>query len=528
MSNIITSTIPGNLNTDGLYVDQIPPTPAIGTGAATGRIGISGPCNWGPIGQAIPFSNPATDGQAAFGNGTGLAHSLILAAMVASPECIDFLGTRVDDGTSTAAVIAMKDTLGSPATIITLTAKNTGSLPNPPNGVAASAFATLQSGTATGTPLVALAISFPGFTQEVYANVVAYATPGSGFDAPTYKANVLAAINGTAPNSSASPNWTASAGAGTAFPNTTATYSATGGTDGAGVTTSQLIGNPTLQTGIYAMSGQLSGGQLLVADLTDGSVSGTLTAYATTENCLVHMANTTSQTTAQDITFRAANNLSNASLVYSVDWDYMFDQFAGIQRLVNPSSKVAGVIAGQPAYMYPGNKPAGGVAGVTATERTKSPVQTAEGGQRETNGILYLTNNPNLFNQGTGYGLPHGIASDGVTLISDVRMLKKISFDMRPVLGPLVGLMQSTAVNDEIRKEANDRLDAYFLDLKTGSPRQIDDYQVILNATNNTVLTIGQGKLISAISVKTLAAVRYIVALLQVGSTVQLQIKTAA
>lgn len=519
---VITNTDPGNFTIDGIFVDQIPSTPSFVSPARSGRILVVGTGNYGDVDVATPFSSPATDGQTAFGNDTSSTHSLMLAALSASPECIDFEGVRVTNGADTAATIALLDTAGSPATWGTLTFRKTGTLPTT---LLASSSVALQSGIITGSPVFALTVNFPGRASEVFSNLIGYATVGSGLDMPTLKASAAAAINGTAPGSQASQYVIFSAGGGTATPNVASTFLATGGNDGSsGVGTADLIGSPTLRTGIYAGSTKISNGQLLIANFTDATATGTLKTFRLQENCLAHIAAAANQTTQQAIATRAANSISDAGLVYSMDWDYMFDSFAGIQRLVNPSGKVAGVIASQPDYLYPGNKPPNGVAGITATERTNSTPDVAEGGQRQQAGILYVTNNSSLYNNGNGvsYGLPHGMAADGITPICDTRMLQKISADLQPVLGPLVGQMQSSAVNDPIRKLANDRLDAYFDDLLNGSPQQISAYNVVADLSNNSVLSISQGKLIVAIAVTTLAPVKYIIAMLQVGSTVQI------
>lgn len=532
---IITNLNPGNFTTDGVYTDQIPQLPAVNGNAPTGRVGISGTANWGPLNTPIAFSKANVDGFQAFGDGTYLPKSLILAALVMMPECIDFLGTRVDDGTSTAAVITMQDS--SAGSAIVLTARYTGSKPNPttatlanPTMVAAAASATLQSGTASANPVAQVIVNFPGFPQEVYSNIVAYATPGGGIDIPTYRANVLAAMNGTAPNTAPSPNWIASNGTGTHNPVFDTAYSASGGTDGAtSVTAAIQLGTLTAstKTGAYAMDGKLSGAQIVLADLTDTAVAAGIQVFETVENCIAHFAFATNATTATAIASRQTNNLKSAGLVLSMDWDYFYDSVLGLTKLVCPSYKTAAVIASQPAFMYPGNKPQGGVAGITTTQLGSNGVGVAEGGQRQTNGLLYLTDNPQLF-FGSGYGLPHGMAADGITPISDVRMLKMISNDLYGIVGPLVGLMQSGDPDDPTRVLYTSRVGSYLKNLRYGSPRQIADSQVIADLTDNSTVTIAAGKLIGQISVTTLAPVKYIVNLLQVGVNVQIVTQRAA
>jgi hypothetical protein len=145
----------------------------------------------------------------------------------------------------------------------------------------------------------------------------------------------------------------------------------------------------------------------------------------------------------------------------------------------------------------------------------------SEGGLREQAGILYLTNNANLYARATGYGLPHGLTSS-LKLISDVRMLKYISVLVQQALSQVVGEMQSAAANDPLRAKAKDLLDKIFQPLLTGSPAQIAAYADVTDTTLNSPTSVAQGFLLSSTSVTTLSAARFVVNSLAVGSTVQI------
>jgi hypothetical protein len=105
-------------------------------------------------------------------------------------------------------------------------------------------------------------------------------------------------------------------------------------------------------------------------------------------------------------------------------------------------------------------------------------------------------------------------------------MLKSISFDLQNILGQFVGSMISTNPNDPTLLAARDAVDAYFDGLKNGPPQKISNYTNILNSTNNTPSTIAKGFLIANIAVQTLSAARFVLAALQVGSTVQIIAQT--
>ena len=88
-----------------------------------------------------------------------------------------------------------------------------------------------------------------------------------------------------------------------------------------------------------------------------------------------------------------------------------------------------GIIASTPAYQYPGNKPQGQPAlGVIGTERsTGVPLSLADKGILESAGIIALDN---TFPRNGVFGTLHGMASDGVTQLSDTRMLNAIALSL--------------------------------------------------------------------------------------------------
>ena len=242
---ISTSTTPAQYITDGAYVNQVPTPPPSPVGPNTGLIAIGGFANWGPTNSPNYYTSVAS-GISIYGNATYVPNSLILATMAASPECASFIGVRFTNGGDTAATIAMLGTDNN--TLVTLTAKYSGSLPNPATGTAASAQISFQSGSLSGgtTPVFVMSIAFPGYASETFTALVG----GSNtYVASTFIASVVAAVNGQVANKTGSIRWTATAGTGTAPPVLTKTY-ATGGTDGAPV--SGITGSTLVTSGPYS------------------------------------------------------------------------------------------------------------------------------------------------------------------------------------------------------------------------------------------------------------------------------------
>lgn len=531
---IITNTSAGNFQVDGAYINFIAPPPTVPQGPPSGLIAIVGAANYGPVNTPTPFSD-AGSLFSAFGNGTTLAYSLADEALQSMPECQQFLGVRVTDGTDTAATIAMLD--AASATVLTLTNKYTGSYMN-----TANATFTLASGTPTVSPVLTMVINAPGVAAEVFQNIIAYATLGGTYNAATFQANALAAINGTLANKPGSVRWTATAGASTLIPVTNTTTTASGGTNGTtSLTVSTCVGTDgdTGRTGIYALRGTVQGGQVFIAQNTTASTGQTLVSFAQTENCSVWVAFPSLTSTPTATASRVTNNLIAPNLMLATDWDWAYDQVSQTTFLHSPIGPAAAVIAALPPNQYPGNKPAGkiGKIGIISTDRNGNPLTnppsgvvplgTSEAGKRQAAGILYLTNNPQLYGQNSGYGLPHGMASDGVTMISDTRMAQYVGAGLQAVLGYYVGSMIAI-VNGQLvvigpnNEPVNpqDGVTAFLTSLKTGNAPMLAAATNTISAANNTVQSTEGGFLIANVLAQTFSAAKYIIAFTQVGNTV--------
>ncbi|HET9029266.1 MAG TPA: hypothetical protein VFN49_03745, partial [Candidatus Aquilonibacter sp.] len=263
--NFVSNLQAGNFVFDGAYVQGVLSQQALPTGPATNFTAIVGAGSWGIPNRVLTASGPQ-GALLAVGRKTSVKASAYSAAIDASPECNQFKFVRVTDGTDVAAKINLVDTATpTPANVLILTAACTGS-----DGNLGSARIDLASGTATASPVYNITIYDPFGGTTVYKNIPGFSTAGGPYVATAFQANALAAINGTAPNSTANPYYIATAGTSTIAPVTGQASLAmgSGGTDGdSGVTDTMLIGTDAqaASTGMYVLRGSIAGGQLVLA-----------------------------------------------------------------------------------------------------------------------------------------------------------------------------------------------------------------------------------------------------------------------
>jgi hypothetical protein len=474
-------------------------------------------------GNKPPFMAPAVL--------SGSAIKLSALVLGSSENSIMYSGTATGSHTTITptAPTALSGGVAPSGTSFILTRMTTGSRAN---GAVVQVF--LQGGTWIAAPVIAVVINYPNAPAEGWNGLIAYATAGGAFDAPTFNASLLAAVNGSVRGVSGSSRWTASAGSGTQPPTVGAT-SASGGTDGtSGLTSADLIGVGGIfgRTGMQALSGLISGAQFAIAGLTDPTVAQTLEAFAIVENAIAHWSYPEGTTTAEAILMRSEYDIAGASLITDMDWDSVFDDLSGTTFYVPPQDKLAGVISGLPSYVYPGNQPVGGVAGVNSTDQIVGGinlVSSSDSDTRQQNGLLYLNYMPRS-PRGPALGLPHGMMSDGVTPINDARMLKLIVDTLSQRLGVVVGEAMNTDPTspDWLNPAGRDALDiatAYLGGLK--SSKQITSWQFLLGS-DNTQTTAVQGFLIPRTSVVTNSEAQYILNIVQVGRAVQIQVTAAS
>lgn len=511
---------PGNFGADGVYIQRVPATPVTPTGPAIGKLGIVGSAQWGAFNTPI-LASTAADLYAQLGNNTALKNAIVRDALAAMPEASQLACVRVGDGTEAAATIVVQDAV--PATVFTLTAVNEGDLPSA-GPIKAQCEVSLKSGTAGAGPVFRIAITFPNATTEIFDNIVGYAAPGGAYDAATFKANALAAINvGTATNAPSS-RWTATTGISTAIPLLTP-FTASGGANGdSGLASADLIGvdGDTGRTGLYALRGAVQGGQVIIAGFTDATQAEALIGFASTEACLAGISFPLGTDTPTAIASIATNGIT-APLIPCIDWEKTLDPYSGLPVYVAPAAKVMGIIASLDYYQDPSNKPYGnGAQGVLGTERYATPITIGEATTRKAAGLQYLTN---PIPRGAVWGLTHGKLVGGGN-IADTRSADFIGLSLEVILGPFVGEDQTDDANDATRSDANAAVIS-FLAAQQAPVRKIDAFRNVVDTSNNTPTTVEQGFLNDSVAVRTLSGVEFVLVSEQVGTTVQITAQAA-
>src|SRR5579875_654041 len=515
---IISNTQLGNFVVDGAYVAPSGGPPPVSVGPQTNLCVVVGAANWGPKNVLTPFDSNSIF--SVFGNLTANVYSLVRGALTMMPEATNFSGIRVTDGNDTPATLKLNDSTST--AVLTGTAVYTGSYPNKQAYIRAD----LQSGTLTNNPVFTITVGFPGSNPLVYPNIVGYATLGSGYAQATFIANALAALNGTAPNSTPNPWFVFSAGTSANAPQTGTPFFASGGTDGASnIKSTTLVGTDGQvgRTGMYAARGGVAMGQIVLVGLSDVSQFQNLATFCMQESCIGFLSMPSGNTAQSAVAAKVGASASNDFVVTTCFWDYVQDQISGQKLLVDPSCKIAGIIAAQPTYMYVGNKPRGGAVGVISTERSVlGPISQGEQALLQQNNLLYLTNQ--MPRGGGLWGLPFGSASSGAA-INDVRMRNFIAISVLNILGPFVGEMQTAKPSDPTRAQMKAALTAFLQSLMNpanSSNAAIADFEVD-DTTLGSPTNIPNGYALFTVNVTTLSGIKFAIAFVNVGGTVQIQ-----
>lgn len=166
------------LQAPDLYVIIQPPAIAYINGVPTDGLGLVGVGSWGPVNAAMMGIGNSAQAQQYVGPVTNRLRDIASAVAIGDLNGVqNYILVRVSDGTDTAASAALKDTLGSPVTGMTLTGLYTGVVGN-------SITASIVAGTAANT--FRLQTQRAGFTPEVFDNLSqgvsgGTVTPGTGY-----------------------------------------------------------------------------------------------------------------------------------------------------------------------------------------------------------------------------------------------------------------------------------------------------------------------------------------------------------
>jgi hypothetical protein len=495
----------GSLNlgaqvTPDVLVNVIQPQTRLLNGVPTNIIGIVGTASFGPKNTPTVIGS-YSDYASVFGNmvnrkfdmGTHVATAVMQGANA-------FACVRVTDGTDAAAAIVVQ------TSCITFTAAYTGSAGN---GIQVA----ISAGTKASTWKAV--VSMPGAVTEVFDNIAGTAN--------ALWIAMAAAINGGNEIRSKSAIVVATAGAGTTAP-TAATYTLTGGTDGATtITASTLVGLDTSPgTGMYALRNQ--GASLLVlADSDDTTSWATQLAFAKAEGFLVILTGPSGQAISAAVTTKNTAGIDDTSAkVMLGDWIQFQDPQNKVLRLVSPQGFVAGRYANLSVERSGLNKPIYGVVGTQKTNGLSSASHSMADLQTlSSNGIDVITN---PVPGGNYFGLRIGINSSSNPVVKGdeyTRQTNYIAYTISKGVGPYIGEL----INQKTSNQAEATLNSFFSNMVyTGQLALGLDgslpYKVTISAANNPQSRTALGYLTADVQVRYQGIVRYFVINIEAGASV--------
>lgn len=502
------------LTVPGLYVQIVPPKNRYINGVPSNILGFVGVGSWGPV-NAPMLAGDLSQAVQLVGNPGNRTHDLATAVAVAVLQgANNFRLVRVTDGTDVAATANMMDTAGTPAIGATLTAKYSGTLGN-------TITAAITAGVAASSYNVAIQMTGLGAVPEVFRNIT-----GSG---ATFWANLVAAINnGQGILRGPSELVVATAGVGTAAPNTSTTYTMSGGTDGtASVTDTTLIGTDGLtRTGMYALRG--SGAQVAaLVDCVTPSTWSTQLTFGLSEGIYFHVASAAGKNPTNSVADMTTAAMDGYGIKVMVgDWVYWQDNFNKTLRLLSPATFTAALVAGISPHLSTLNNQ---LYGIVATQRSSasSPYSDAEISLVATSRMDVITTpvpGGNYFACRTGRNASSNPATDGDNY---TRMTNYIGLTLAAAYGYVIGKPQTA----DLRRQVKSSMQAFLQAMQDqGMIGDVNNptkpgYKVTLDETNNPSPRVALGYMQADIQVVYLSIIRYFIANLEGGQTVSITSK---
>lgn len=503
----------GSLNTASLsapdlYVGIQKPATTYINGVASDALGIVGVASWGPVNSPTLIGS-TNDQVLYFGQqqvrkydlATALAISLQLGAT-------NLYAVRVTDGTDVAASIALKDTAGTPVTGMTLTAKYTGTLGN-------TISALITTGSAVNS--YKLTVYMKGQTPEVFDNIT-----GTG---SALWANLVSAVNtGISSVRSQSNLVVATIGTSSAVPNTTTTYTLTGGLDGVTTLTDSVMvgqdGTGTTAKGMYALKG--TGVQIVnLVDVTDATQWPTMASFGDAYGCFMITQ------VAAGVTYSTASTSLNTSGVDDWqfkllvgDWIYWNDTVNNLtSRMCAPATFVAAKYAAQSPHISGLNKR---TSNIVATQRqlANQPYSISEIGAINTARLEVITNpcpGGNYFGMRSGRNAASSSTQNDDTY---TRMTNFLSATLAASFGGVVGEPHT----EDLRRQTKSTIEAFLQNLvdqgMIGDPNGGPAFSVVCDASNNSASQVALGYMTADVKVKYLATVRYFLINMEGGASV--------
>ncbi|AJX61969.1 phage tail protein [Burkholderia pseudomallei] len=492
----------GSINTTALivpdvYVQIVPPSVALLNGLPTNILGAVGTATWGPVNSPTTVGSMADYAQK-FGAIQARKYDMgtfVAAAVLQGAN--NFRCVRVTDGTdvaasttitagtaavATAIAAAINNGLSvmrgasnlavasSSTTIVTVTAKYTGSLGN-------NVQVTTSAGSAANTTKVTIAL--PGLTPEVFDNIPGAATAG--------------------------------------------TTTMVGGTDGATtITGTTLVGVDTVpRKGMYCLRNTFTSIAALV-DCDDSTTWATQVAFGLSEGVYMIGTGPAGDTIANATAAKATAGIdSYAFKLLFGDWVYFLDTVNGVTRVISPQGFIAGLLANLSPQNSSLNKP---LYGVVATQKsilnqTYSAAELQSLGQA---GIDVVTN---PVPGGSYFGARFGHNSSSNAVINGdnyTRMTNYIAYSLNAGMGKFVGQLQSLTVQRQARSTISTSLDNMWGQGMIGNSLGTVPYSVQLDAGNNPQSRVALGYMQADVKVQYLSVIEKFLINVEGGQSVQI------
>ena len=483
----------GSINTTALlvpdlFVQIVPPQPLL-NGVPTNILGIVGTATWGPVNSPV-IAGGFSDASRLFGPMQARKFDLGTAAYAAALQGASNLRlVRVTDGTDAAATVNITCATAALATAFAAAINaGQGGLRGPSQLAVASAASTTLTVTAkyTGTLGNSLQASIgPG--SAATSSKITLTLPGQ---LPEVFDNVGVATS------------------------TASTATLTGGTDGATtITSSVLVGLDTVpRKGMYALRG--TGASVAMLADADDSTQWTLqAAYGLSEGTYMIAASPAGDTiTGFATTVATAGIDSYAIKVMFGDWIFITDPVNGTTRAISPQGFEAGKLAALSPEQSSLNKP---LQGIVATQKTALNQQYSNA---ELQAIAQargeLITNPVPGGSYFGARLGRNTASSAaVNGDNYTRLTNYIAATLNAGMGLYIGLVQS----ETVRQRARATLDGFLQNM--AQQQMIQDWQVVLDDTNNPPTRVALGYMQADIRVRYLSIIAYLLVNLEGGQT---------
>lgn len=297
------------------------------------------------------------------------------------------------------------------------------------------------------------------------------------------------------------------------------TTTLSGGTDGADVTSAQMIGNDVTlpRTGMYALRNNVAGGMFFLSDESDPTKWSVQNQFAQEEGC--YGIGSIDPGYQDDLSGAKALLVSSGIDSYSFsvcmgDWCQINDTFNGLTRFVSPQSFKAGILANTLPSSSSLNKP---LTGIIATQKTLESrrYSTADLSEIRTSRLELITN---PIPSGSFFGCRFGINTSSNPLTQTDNYPRMVNFIAQTILNGM-GIFIGKPQDETTRTQAKSVLFSFFQNLfqlgMIGDVNHPGDFSkacsIILDESNNPPNRVALGYMQADIGVVLFSVVQYFV-----------------